>query len=48
MTEDITGRVSFVCTRAAELRKGKEVFVMNQHDAFVLANKEWEDKNGKE
>jgi len=31
-------RVSFVCARASQLRKGND---MTQHEAFIQANKDW-------
>lgn len=34
-------RVSFVCRRSAELRKGKSVEEMPQSLAMRLANEEW-------
>lgn len=34
-------RVSYVCRRAAVLRKGKTVYELRQSDAFKLANAEW-------
>jgi hypothetical protein len=38
-------RVSYVCTRAAELRTGKNNNELTQHEAFKIANEEY--KNGK-
>jgi hypothetical protein len=34
------GRTSYVCIRSAELRKGKTISEMSQHQAFIKANKE--------
>lgn len=38
-------RVSFVCTRAGQIRKGKTTAELTQKEAFVLANKEWKQNN---
>jgi hypothetical protein len=32
-------RISFVCLYSAELRKGKSIDEISQHDAFIIANK---------
>ena len=37
-------RVSFVCTRSAEIRKGTEI---SQSIAMVQANKEWKEHHNK-
>ena len=34
------GRVSFICLRAADLRRGKTVAQLNQRQAFIQANVE--------
>jgi hypothetical protein len=33
-------RISFICIRSAELRKGKLVNEISPHESFVIANKE--------
>ena len=37
----INQRVSYVCTRASELRTGKTNDELTQSQAFKIANKEW-------
>ena len=46
--DEVDTRVSFVCKRAAELRIDKSESEMSQHDAFVIANKEWRKEHGEE
>jgi hypothetical protein len=36
-------RISFICVRSAELRKGKSVLELSQSDAMKLA---WKEFNG--
>ena len=39
----MNSRISFICKRSAELRKGKTVEELSQRDAMLIANTEFKD-----